>query len=761
MQTLARYFQRPHWRTYVFVAVLLALGLFAGTSPAHAADANCTLVGTTRTCDLWAKSGTIQLPDPEDPPGFITVPIWGYTDVPGGAAQLPGPTLIANEGETLKVILHNGQGAPTDLGQPTSLAFRGFPVQPDTVGVPAGGDNSLAPYTLTNLQPGTYMYEAGLTTNGPRQVATGMFGALIVRPAGHPEWAYDANSAFDAEAVLVLSEIDPAFNANPAGFNMTDYAPKYWLINGKAYPNTDPIPAGAGQKLLIRYLNAGLKFDSMGLLGTDQTIIADSGSPLAHPYGVVNETVSPGQTLDALVTIPAAAAIGMKYPLFNSAHVSNNGQSFGGMMTFMTIVDLDGPVTSNVVVSPNLVNSNAGASVTVTATASDASTGGSNIAAAEYTIDTGTAVAFSGVFGSPTVSVSATIPAADVANLTEGAHAISVRGQDAAGNWGAMATTTLNIDNTGPATSGLTAAPSPTNGSVDVTISAAISDASTGNSNVVAAEYTIDNGTAVAFTGVFGSPTVNISATIPAADVANLAEGAHTISVRGQDAAGNWGAPATATFTVDMQGPATSGLTVGFNTTTTGAVDITATVDDGLSGGSNAVAAEYRLDGGLATTAMTVAAGIPPSTATVSATTASLTAGLHTIEVRGQDAAGNWGAWALTTIAVPDTTGPEASATVAPDPADGTADVVITIAVNDTTTGGSNVVMAEYTLDGGTPVTLAVTPGTAPTGTATVTILALDVLTMTNGPHTVEVRGQDAAGNWGALSLPVTFTISH
>jgi hypothetical protein len=344
MQTLARYFQRPHWRIYVFVAVLLALGLFAGTSPAQAAEAtSCTtapdpgnLLVTVRTCELWATTGTVTMPD------STVVNIWGYSDTAAGPAQLPGPTLVANEGETLVVILHNG------LGETTSLAFRGFPVAPDTVGVGAGLDNSAAPYSLPNVQPGTYMYEAGLTTNGPRQVAMGMFGALIVRPALGAGYAYnDANTAFDTEAILVLSEIDPAFNASPATFDMTLYAPKYFLINGKAYPDTDPILAQGGDKVLIRYLDGGLQFHSMGLLGLGQTIIGKSGSALAHPYSVVNEIVSPGQTIEAMVTIPTTVSAATKYPLFEAIHMDNNGQSFGGMITFIAASPNTPPVAAD------------------------------------------------------------------------------------------------------------------------------------------------------------------------------------------------------------------------------------------------------------------------------------------------------------------------------------------------------------------------------------------------------------------------------
>ena len=38
---------------------------------------------------------------------------------------------------------------------------------------------------------------------------------------------------------------------------MYDYLATYWLINGKAYPDTAPITATAGQRVLLRYVNAG------------------------------------------------------------------------------------------------------------------------------------------------------------------------------------------------------------------------------------------------------------------------------------------------------------------------------------------------------------------------------------------------------------------------------------------------------------------------------------------------------------------------
>ena len=40
----------------------------------------------------------------------------------------------------------------------------------------------------------------------------GLYGALVVRPATAGQAYDDAATAFDDEAVLVLSEIDPALN---------------------------------------------------------------------------------------------------------------------------------------------------------------------------------------------------------------------------------------------------------------------------------------------------------------------------------------------------------------------------------------------------------------------------------------------------------------------------------------------------------------------------------------------------------------------
>ena len=116
------------------------------------------------------------------------------------------------------------------------------------------------------------------------------------------------------------------------------------------------------------------------------------------------------------------------------------------------IVDGEGPPTINVSASPNPTNG--ATSVTLTGTVDDTTTGNSNIAAAEYFIDSlgadgaGTAMlATDGTFDSPVEGVTASL---DISALPDGAHNLYAHGQDAAGNWGAASATVLTKSSVPP-----------------------------------------------------------------------------------------------------------------------------------------------------------------------------------------------------------------------------------------------------------------------------------------------------------------------
>lgn len=630
----------------------------SGALPAAA----CTLSGTTRTCELWAKTGTLSLP------GNPALPIWGFGESAGAPARLPGPTISAEEGETLVVTVHNG------LASSLSLAVPAMEALPDTMGAAAGGD---VIYTFADVAAGTYLYEAGPTAGGDRQAAMGLYGGLVVR-AADPATAYgSAATAFDGEALLIYSEVDPAFNAAPATFQLQRFRPKFGLINGKVYPNTAAIGGVAGKTLLLRQINAGIEHHTIGLLGLRQQIIAEDGAPRAYPYTTVAETLAPGKSLDTLVRVPAAAAAGTRYPLYDTAMPQRNSTLQGGMLAFVEVlaVDLTPPAVSALAVTPAATSA---ADVALSATISDAGLGDNTVAAAEYSLDSA-AAAGSGTpmaLGAAGVSSSASATIA-VAGLADGTHTAYVRGLDSAGNWSAPASVTFLVDTTGPATD-----------AVAVSGAALTASASDALSVVAGAEYFVGvdpgagNGTAMAAAdGAFDGTSEGLSATLGA-----LAPGSYTVGVRARDALGTWGAAASLSFTVvDGVAPVVSGLALN---TTSGA--LTALAADASS---TVAGAEYSLDGAAAV-AMAAADGAFDSASEGLVATlnlAPLAPGSHTVAVRAQDSAGNWSSPVSIGFTV-------ASAAL----------------FSDGFEGGT---MAAWTSVGGTAARLSVTAGAAMNGT--------------------------------------------
>ena len=151
------------------------------------------------------------------------------------------------------------------------------------------------------MKPGTYLYHSG--THPQVQVQMGLYGAVskntaAVRPiSGVP---------YDNELMLLYSEIDPGVACGrshrplwppvpdplPIGLTAADYPtstlnyqPQYFLINGKPFQVGDPPLATltAGQRTLLRFLNAGLQTHVPVINGLYMQMIAEDGNPYPWP----------------------------------------------------------------------------------------------------------------------------------------------------------------------------------------------------------------------------------------------------------------------------------------------------------------------------------------------------------------------------------------------------------------------------------------------------------------------------------------------
>ena len=126
---------------------------------------------------------------------------------------------------------------------------------------------------------------------------------------------------------------------------MLDYAPRYWLINGKAFPNTDKILADQGDRVLMRFLNAGFQNHTMQTLGLRQQVIGIDGYGLRFFEDIASRDIGAGQSADVIAELPllpAGTPAGTQYAVYSGRLLLNNQSAFpGGMLTFIA----DNPMT--------------------------------------------------------------------------------------------------------------------------------------------------------------------------------------------------------------------------------------------------------------------------------------------------------------------------------------------------------------------------------------------------------------------------------
>ena len=123
---------------------------------------------------------------------------------------------MVRTGDTVTVTLHNGITTPMSLafpGHPELVVHRGPVRLRPGDRCRAGRHQHLHVHVPT--RPGTFLYEAGHTANGSRQVAMGLAGALVVLPGDGTAYG-SAASGYDDEAVLVLVRDRPRPQRQPA-----------------------------------------------------------------------------------------------------------------------------------------------------------------------------------------------------------------------------------------------------------------------------------------------------------------------------------------------------------------------------------------------------------------------------------------------------------------------------------------------------------------------------------------------------------------
>ncbi|MBU3114003.1 multicopper oxidase domain-containing protein [Clostridium lacusfryxellense] len=262
-----------------------------------------------------------------------------------GTATIPSPMVWGKTGDMVYITLIN-LGMPTAgimdthtvhmHGAHVATQLDGFPET--SFGVPMWMDFDEKPPVATYLfdteHPGTYMYHCHVEAS--EHVQMGMYGGLIVYPSMEslaaagitklPEcgWFYkgklqdhisktatnknfaynDIRSYFDKEYVMLLSDIDTRWHDSVetgGDFNPVDFRPDFWLVNGRAFPDTllphpltsmsqgdknvsrlnyeSYVHVKTGEMFLLRMINMGYQVVPWHIHGWHFTVVGKDAEP--------------------------------------------------------------------------------------------------------------------------------------------------------------------------------------------------------------------------------------------------------------------------------------------------------------------------------------------------------------------------------------------------------------------------------------------------------------------------------------------------
>jgi FtsP/CotA-like multicopper oxidase with cupredoxin domain len=338
--------------------------------------------------------------------------------------NIPAPLMAIDEDDEFFLTLTNvGMIMRPDLFEQHTVHFHGYPNASSFYdGVPDASVaiNIGASFTYYYLAPdaGTYFWHCHITP--PEHLQMGMVGQLYVRPrqdrvtgdlftalqaqqgdlrtacksatdilcsnplpavntgatgaatvsfgTGTSGYAYndgDGSTYYDVEYPIQIHGFDPNFHFvgmtfNPEGF--ADMKDKYFLLNGRSYPDTvtpgplatqssdgsmhfsQPLPAiiniKAGQKALLRISDLDVsEYQTLASLGIPMKVIGYNAKLLRDQagnnlyYSTNSITLGGGESLD--VILDSTGVPKGTYYLYtpNLDHLSNDAENFGGLMT--------------------------------------------------------------------------------------------------------------------------------------------------------------------------------------------------------------------------------------------------------------------------------------------------------------------------------------------------------------------------------------------------------------------------------------------
>ena len=245
---------------------------------------------------------------------------------------VPGPQIRVRNGQRVRIHFKN------DLPVETTIHWHGIGVPNSQDGVPGVTQLAIKPgksYTYEfTARPagdptggGTFLYHTHVDED--RQMPAGLYGSFIIDPP-------KPVAKYAVDETLVFSEwaADAATGRVRGVMQMEGMFPNFFTINGKSYPDAEPVDVPAGKPVLLRLVNAGQVAHPIHLHGTAFRVVARDGHAIPRAQQQLRDTITldSGERADIAFTEPPGKWV---LHCHIGHHLTNDGDGPGGLITLV------------------------------------------------------------------------------------------------------------------------------------------------------------------------------------------------------------------------------------------------------------------------------------------------------------------------------------------------------------------------------------------------------------------------------------------
>lgn len=248
--------------------------------------------------------------------------------------QVPGPLIHVAEGDQVTVTVNNLTTLPHTIHWHGLLQKGSWQMD----GVPDVSQLAIKPgdsftYQFVAGPSGTMWYHCHVNVN-EHVAMRGMWGPFIIDPKTPKPIERQVTKDF----ILMLSDWDSQYAFKPGYGGVPGDRFDFFTINGKAFPDTQPLRVRKGDVVRIRLIGAGEFIHAIHIHGHVFQVAFKDGRPLPAPYEADTILVGPGERYD-LILHADNPGLWMVHDHVDS-HTVNGDKPMGGMMTTIEYAEI-------------------------------------------------------------------------------------------------------------------------------------------------------------------------------------------------------------------------------------------------------------------------------------------------------------------------------------------------------------------------------------------------------------------------------------